>query len=236
MSQSTIFGRVSQLVRANINDLIDRAEDPEKMLNQLVLDYTNAIDEARSAVGSRIGYLRLEEEDAREAREEAGEWGQKAKAASRKADSATNAKEKARLNELARLALTKQVNLETQADKLEAKVKADTDLVDGLKDGLNKMEIKLETLKSQRQDLLARAKMVQAQQAVQGALASVNAADPTSDLARFEDRIRGQEAQVAGMAELQSETLDEQFAALDQDVISNEVEARLAALKETVPV
>ena len=86
MAQTSILGRMGQLVRANINAILDGAEDPEKMLNQMVLDYTNNIREAEEAVAQTIGNLRLLEDDAKEAREAAAEWGGKALAASRKAD------------------------------------------------------------------------------------------------------------------------------------------------------
>src|SRR5512135_2136626 len=86
MAQSSILGRVSQLVRANLNSLIDGAEDPQKMLDQLVRDFTDNIREAEEAVAQTIGNLRLLEEDSKEASGAAVEWGSTAAAASRKAD------------------------------------------------------------------------------------------------------------------------------------------------------
>ena len=71
-----------QLVRANVNALLDQAEDPEKMLDQLVRDFTNNIAEAEEAVAQTIGNLRLMEDDAREARRGRRRLGDKAKAAS----------------------------------------------------------------------------------------------------------------------------------------------------------
>ena len=65
MAQTSILGRVSQLVRANINAILDGAEDPEKMLDQLVRDFTDNIAEAEDAVAQTIGNLRLIEDDAR---------------------------------------------------------------------------------------------------------------------------------------------------------------------------
>ena len=59
MAKQTIFGRIAQLTKANINALIDAAEDPEKMLDQMVRDYTNNIREAEAAVAQTIGNLRL---------------------------------------------------------------------------------------------------------------------------------------------------------------------------------
>ena len=81
MTQSSMLGRVGQLVRANVNALLDGAEDPEKMLDQMVRDYTESIREAEEAVAQTIGNLRLQEDDAKEAGEAAVEWGSKAAAA-----------------------------------------------------------------------------------------------------------------------------------------------------------
>lgn len=234
--QTTVFSRVSQLVRANINDLLDRAEDPELMLDQLVRDYTNVIGDARNEVASVIGNLRLTEEDQRDAAKVSAEWGEKAKAASRKADETSDSAEQDRLNGLAEIALRKQLSFEQEATSLQAKVDADTTVVTSLKDGLTKMEVKLDTLKGKRAELISRSKMVRAQSTVQKAVQSVSATDPTSELNRFEDRIRTDEARVKGFEELQSESVEEQFASLDRDAADVEVQSRLAALKskETV--
>src|SRR3970282_2300446 len=86
MAQTSILGRIGQLVRANINAILDSAEDPEKMLDQLVRDFTNNIAEAEEAVAQTIGNLRLVEDDAREAREAVADWGGEAAAASPRAD------------------------------------------------------------------------------------------------------------------------------------------------------
>ena len=81
MAQS-ILGRIGQLLRANVNAILDEAEDPEKMLDQLVRDYTTNITEAEAAVAQTIGNLRLLEDDQREARTAVDDWGTKALAAS----------------------------------------------------------------------------------------------------------------------------------------------------------
>jgi phage shock protein A len=86
MSKQSIFGRISTLIRANVNALIDQAEDPQKMIDQLVRDYTNNIAEAEAAIAETIGQLRLLERDTAEDRQAAAEWGNKAIAASRKGD------------------------------------------------------------------------------------------------------------------------------------------------------
>src|SRR5699024_3167407 len=77
----------------------------------------------------------------------------------------------------------------------------------------------------------ARAKTAQAQAQVQQAIGSMNVLDPTSEISRYEDQIRRQEALVAGQAEVNASSLDSQFAELEADADSLEVDARFAALK-----
>ena len=86
MAKQSIFGRISTLLKANINAMLDSAEDPEKMLDQLVRDFSNNIADAESAIAETIGNLRLLERDHAEDVQAATEWGNKALAASRKAD------------------------------------------------------------------------------------------------------------------------------------------------------
>ena len=234
MAQTSILGRIGQLVRANINAMLDAAEDPEKMLDQLVRDFTNNIAEAEEAVAGIVGNLRLVEDDAREAREAVDEWGRKAAAASRRADelrSAGTTAEADRFDELAKIALRRQIGYESQAKTLETQSSQQTELADKLKDGLNKLRARREELVQKRDELVSRAKMAQAQANVQSSLKSASVMDPTSELNRFEERIRRQEAQVRGMEEVAASSLDEQFAELDADEDEVEVEARLSQLK-----
>jgi len=229
-----ILGRIGNLVRANVNSLIDSAEDPDKMLDQLVRDYTNNIAEAEQAVAQTIGNLRLAEDDAREAREGVTEWGGKAQAASRKADelrAAGNTTEADRFDDLAKLALKRQIGFEDQAKGMATQIAAQTQLTNGLKDGLNGMRAKREELVQKRNELVARAKMAEAQAKVQESLKSINLADPTSEVSRFEEKIRRDEAQVRGMQELTASSLDAQFDSLEDMSADADVEARLAALK-----
>ncbi|HEU4918736.1 MAG TPA: PspA/IM30 family protein [Candidatus Limnocylindrales bacterium] len=234
MAQTSILGRMSQLVRANINAILDSAEDPEKMLDQLVRDFTNNIAEAEEAVAQTIGNLRLVEDDAREAREAVAEWGSKAAAASRRADelrAGGNATEADRFDQLARIALRRQIGFEDQAKTLETQASQQSELADKLKDGLNKLRLRREELVQKRDELVSRAKMAQAQQQVQTSLKSVSVMDPTSELTRFEEKVRRQEAMVRGMEEVAASSLDEQFASLESADDELEVDARLAQLK-----
>jgi phage shock protein A len=234
MAQESIFGRIGAMARANINAMLDKAEDPEKMLDQMVRDYTNSIAEAKEAVAATIGQLRLAEQDLAEANETADEWGRKALVASQKADqlrAAGQAAEADKFDALAKSALQRQLTEESQAKSLGPAVEAQRQTVERLKEGLEGMTAKLDELKGKRDELVARAKMAEAQNRVQDAVAEINIADPTSDLGRFEEKVRREEARAMGNAELAASTLDAQFESLEADADMLEIEARLAALK-----
>ena len=129
MAQSSILGRIGQLMRANVNSLLDGAEDPEKMLDQLVRDFTDNMAEAEDAVAQTVGNLRLLEDDAGEARTAHDEWGQKAAAASRKADelrASGNAVEADRFDGLAKVALRRQISFEEQIATFDTQISQQT--------------------------------------------------------------------------------------------------------------
>jgi phage shock protein A len=234
MAQQSILGRVSALLRANINALLDQAEDPQLMLDQLVRDYTNNIAEAESAVAQTIGNLRLMEQDHKEDVEAAADWGRKALAASAKGDelrAAGNAADADKFDKLAKMAIGKQISAENEAKTAEPTIASQTEVVDKLKAGIDGMKDKLNELTSKRDELVARAKTAQAQNQVADALQSIDVLDPTSELGRFEDKVRRQEALVTGKQELAASSLDSQFETLEDLDKQTEVEARLAALK-----
>ncbi|WP_309619570.1 PspA/IM30 family protein [Salinibacterium sp.] len=234
MAKQSILGRISQLLRANVNNLIDQAEDPQLMLDQLVRDFTNSISDAESAVAQTIGNLRLMEQDHAEDVAAAADWGRKALAASNKADelrAAGNSGDADKFDTLAKIALQRQVSSENEAKQAEPTIASQTTTVDALKKGLDGMHAKLSQLVAKRDELVARSKTADAQGQVLDAIKSIDLMDPTSELGRFEDKIRREEAKVAGQQELAASSLDAQFEGLDDVTEQAEVDARLAALK-----
>lgn len=234
MAQTTILGRIGQLMRANINSMLDSAEDPERMLDQLVRDFTNNIAEAEEAVAQTVGNLRLLEEDQREAQSALSDWGSKAQAAARKADEARssgNAADSSRFDELAKIAIRRQISFEGQTKTFETQIAQQTELTDSLKDGLNKLRAKREELVQKRDELVSRAKMASAQRQVQEAVRDVSVMDPTSELNRFEERVRREEAMARGMSEVAASSLEEEFASLEDADTEAEVESRLSQMR-----
>ncbi|WP_327304781.1 PspA/IM30 family protein [Streptomyces sp. NBC_01298] len=234
MSKQSILGRVTQLAKANINSLLDQAEDPQKMLDQLIRDYTNNISEAEQAVATTIGNLRMLEADHKEDVDAAAEWGGKALAASKKADelrTSGSAADADKFDNLAKVALGRQMQSEKEANTAAPTIAAQTEVVDKLKSGLDSMKTKLTELTAKRDELVSRAKTAQAQNTMMDAVKNIDVLDPTSDIGRFEEKVRREEAMALGKQELAASSLDAQFESLDDLGKTSEIEARLAALK-----
>jgi len=212
-----IMDRLSRLIRANVNDIIDRAEDPEKMLDQILRDMQSNITAARAQVASMIAQEKELEGDLEETSRLALEWGNKAQRA------VTAGKD-----DLAREALRRKRDNEANAKIYGDQVHVQGEMVEKLKSQLRQLEAKYQSTLSQRDTMIARQRRAHAQQQVASTLSSISPMDPTSELDRMERKIRGGEARAAALTEMADESYEAQFQELDYD---DEVEAELAALK-----
>ncbi len=214
-----VIDRVSRLVRANVNDLLDQAEDPEIMIDQILRDMESNIADARKQVASMIAQEKELEYERDETQKLAGAWGDKAQ---RAVDAGKD--------DLAREALRRQKDYGDNSALYEQQLELQNQAVTKLKGQLSQLEAKYDQTRSQRDSLVARQKRARAQAQIAESVggADFSSMDPTSDLDRMERKIRSQEATSAAMLEMQDDSIDAQFAELDYD---SEIEARLAALK-----
>jgi phage shock protein A len=211
-----IFDRLSRLIRANVNDLIDSAEDPEKMLNQILRDMESAIPQARQQVLEMIAQEKLVAADRDQAQQLAVEWGAKAQRAVA-----------AGRDDLAREALRRKRDNEQNAQVYAEQLAVQKQVVAKLKDQMRQLEAKYQATLSRRDTLLARHRAARATEQVARTLTTFTPMDPTADLERMERKIRSREAQAAAAVEMGSETFDSQFRELDEP----DIEAELAILK-----
>lgn len=214
-----VIDRMSRLVRANVNDLLDQAEDPEKMIDQIIRDMESNVVDARKQVAAMIAQEKELEHDRDETQKLADAWGEKAKRAV-----------EASKDDLAREALRRQKDYADNADLYDQQLATQKETVGKLKSQLSQLDAKLDQTRSHRDTLIARQKRARAQAQVAGSLnpADFSSLDPSADLDRMERKIRSNEAQTAAMLEMQSDSLESQFAELDYD---SDIEDRLAALK-----
>ncbi len=213
-----ILDRISQVLRSNVNDMLDRAEDPEKMLNQILRDMEDSLRQGQSQVADQIAQEKMIQMDLDTAKKNADEWGKKAELAVSKG-----------MDDLAREGLHRQADYEAQVDIYQKQLDAQHQAVQKLKADLDALQAKYEDARRNKDALIARAKRASAQQQISAASQKLSAVDYSSDLARMQRRIQEQEARVAADEEIKKSTVDDQFQQLgDQD----EVEKRLAALKQ----
>ena len=213
-----ILERISSLVRANINDLLDRAEDPEKMLDQIIRDMAEEINRAKAQVAETIAQKNLIEGSLENNRKLAAEWEKKAELAV----------EKGR-DELAREALRRKRDFEANSKVYDEQLVAQRDTVDKLKVDLQALQSKYEEVVRNREVLIARHKTARARKKVVTTTAAMARIDPTSELRRMEEKIRLEEAEASALTELNESSLDRQLAELEDK--DGELDADLTALK-----
>ncbi|HEX2032602.1 MAG TPA: PspA/IM30 family protein [Chloroflexota bacterium] len=216
-----ILDRMSTILRANINALLDQAEDPEKTLDQLIRDMADAIGQARGQVAEMIAQEKLLDADLERNLNLSREWGKKAELAmSRGAD------------DLAKEALRRKIDYDRNAHAYTGQLQAQQEVVTKLKHDLEQLEQKYESAIRNRESLIARHRRAVAQQKVARTAAQLSTLDPTSELSRMEERIRLEEARAAAISEVhQRPSLEDQFAALESD---SDLERQMADLRSKV--
>jgi phage shock protein A len=212
-----ILDRISRLVRANVNDLIDQAEDPEKMIDQILRDMQSNMTTARAQVAAMIAQEKELEADVNESNELVTEWNEKA----RRAVSAGK-------DDLAREALRRKHDAQENLDVYQKQHDVQQQTVEKLKQQLQLLESKYQSTLSQRDSLIARQRRAKAQQHVADRVTSLSPLDASSELDRMERKIRSNEARAAATVEMEDTSIDSQFRELDYDV---DIEKELEALK-----
>lgn len=213
-----IFERIGLIIRSNINDLLTQAEDPEKIINQTIMDMHQAQYEARMEVAQAIAEGKKLERDYQANQREAQSWLEKAEQAI-----------KAGREDLAREALRRKKSAEDLAGGLKEQLDAHNVMVERLKTQLRALDAKIGEAERKRQLLIARQKRAQAQETVSAAMSKTDTRKAFAAFERVESKITQREDRLAAEAELAADlSLDDDFAALGAN---NEVEDELAALK-----
>jgi len=221
-----IFARLARLIKSNLNDLISRAEDPEKMLNQIVIDMNAQLIEAKKQVASSIADEKRLAKQAEQEAASAAEWERRAMMAVRASDDNLAKEALARKKEHA--ALAEQYKLQWQKQKQS---------VDQLKLALRALNSKIEEAKRKKNLLIARKKRAEAQKQIQETMSGLRNASAFEAFDQMESRINQMEAEAEAGAELAEEysgdVLATKFAQLEQTAGADE---DLEALKRKMGV
>lgn len=213
----TIVERISILVRANLNDLIDHAEDPEVVIQQLLMDMQSQLMQAKTQVAAAIADQKQLYEQYRENQTAADEWQHNAELAVEQGD-----------DDLARQALTRRATFQQTADGFKQQDEEQSRQVDALKEALGQLEAKIEEAEAKKDLLIARSRRATAETAIRFTLAGVDQSSALANFNRMEDRVEQQEARAEALGELESDSVVNRFGEL---AAADQVERELAELK-----
>jgi phage shock protein A len=212
-----LFDRIWRVIRANLNDLIGKMEDPEKILEQTVLDMQNDLIQLRQAVAQAIATQKRTERQASQARTNSDEWYRRAQLALQKGD-----------ENLAREALARRKGYVETASAMEAQLTQQSTIVTQLKQNMMKLEGKISEAKTKKDMYIARARSAKASEQLNEMLNRVGTGSAMNAFERMEDKVLQLEAKSEAIAELTNDSLEKRFDALGQ---GDEIDAELAAMK-----
>jgi phage shock protein A len=212
-----LLDRISRLIRANLNDLLRRAEDPEKIIEQALLDMKEALKEAREQVAAAMAEAKRLEREAESHLKEAALWEEKAKEAL-----------KAGREDLAKEALRRRKRALDLAEGFKAQLEEQKGLTDRLMTQLKALEAKIDEAEARKKLLLARKKGVEAAEAVRRMESRLEGHPALEAFEEMEARILAMEDRHEALKELDGQDLDKELSALSAD---KEVEEELLRLK-----
>jgi phage shock protein A len=212
-----LLERVSTLIRANLNDMIDRAEDPEKLIKQVILDMDNQYLQVKTQVAVSIADQHMLEKKLRENEDAGRDWMRKAELSVEKQH-----------DDLARAALDRFQTSQKLAVSYREQVDDQKLQVETLKNALIKLEQKLDEAKAKRDLFLARHRRGIALRKAARAQSAIGDQSNSASFDRLKDRVNRTEAIASAEVELLNENAGDRLARLDRDT---EVERLLAEIK-----
>ena len=212
-----LLERVSTLIRANLNDLIDRAEDPEKMIKQVILDMQNQLMQVKTQVAIAIADQHVLEKKQKENADKEAEW-------MRKAELAVDKKQ----DDLARAALERSMSYKQMAGSFDSLVTDQKTEVDNLKSALHKLEQKLAEAESKSDMLIAQHRRSRALAKASDAQMAIGDKSKVATFERMKSKVRHAEAVSKAKAEMANDNVDDRLAALEKQ---DEIEKLLKEIK-----
>jgi len=214
-----LLERVSTLIRANLNDMVDRAENPEKMIKQVILDMQNQFMQVKTQVAIAIADLHLLEKKKKENLDKETDWMRKAEMAVGKRDDA-----------LARAALERAMSFKQMATNFDEQIGDQKVQVDILRDALNKLEQKIAEAESKAELLIAQARRTKAVGRAADASSKATAKDKVATFDRMKNKVIREEAINQAKAEVEgNDDIERKFAQMEKD---DHIDKLLAEIKQ----
>jgi|SRR5579864_930403 len=212
-----LLERVGTLVRANLNDLIDKAEDPEKMIKQVILDMQNQLLQVKTQVAISIADQHLLEKKQKENEDKNAEW-------VRKAELAVDKKQ----DDLARAALERSVSYKQMSESFNQQIADQKTQVENLKTALQKLDQKLAEAEAKSDMLVAQHRRARALGKASDAQIAIGDDSKAAAFDRMQRKVMHSEATSQAKSEMASNNVEDRLAALEKE---DHIDKLLAALK-----
>jgi phage shock protein A len=225
-----LFSRFKRAVKSNINDMISRAENPEKMLNQLIVEMNEQLIESKKTVAASIADEKKLERQVAMNREQASEWERKAMLAVKSGE-----------DNLAKEALLRKQEYDNIARQYQTQWQAQAESVEQLKSSLRQLQQKIEEAQRKKNLLIARAKRAEAQKRMQATMSSMADTSAFEVFDRMSEKVEQIEAEVDAMREIEAsssgDSLERQFQALEAsdasaDKLLEDLKTKMAQLED----
>ena len=225
-----LFSRFKRAVKSNLNDMISKAENPEKMLDQLLLEMNEQLIESKKTVAAAIADEKRLERVVAQNRGEAAEWERKAILAV-----------KAGKDELAKEALLRKQEYDNSGRQYQAQWESQHATVENLKGSLRQLQQRIEEASRKRNLLVARVKRAEAQKRIQQTMSSLSDTSAFEVFDRMAEKVERIEAEAEALKEIEStgpdESVERQFRALEAsetsaDKLLEDLKAKLARLED----
>ena len=213
-----MLSRIRDLVSANLNAMLDRAENPELMLNEYLRQLNSNLNEAKISVASAMADETKLHHKMVEHQAQADQWQSKAQAALRAGD-----------EELARQALARKLQTQKLADSYRQQFESQDQQVEELQDALIKLETRISEARARRELIIAKQNRAETQEAIQRTVQGLGDLSAMDRLGQLEERVDDRLARADAMDRLNRGTLEARFEVLEAD---QELENELANLKQ----
>ncbi len=225
-----IFQRIGDIFKSNVNDLIDRAEDPEKMVKQIIIDMQKELSKSTQALGKAVASERMAEKQYNDAARKSADWEAKARAALAAGNT-----------DLAKRALQQKVKADEDTANYKQMYENISQQTDAIRTQVETLKSKLEEAKSRQAMLIARSQMADTQKNLAQSLGGIDTNSSFDKFSRMEEKVARKEAEaeafteIAGANGLSSSEMDE-FAELQANAqVDSELQRLMAEMGQTAP-
>lgn len=214
-----IFSRLSDLLKANVNDLIDRAEDPEKMVKQIIIDMQQELGKSTQALGKAVASERMAERQYKTALAKSAEWENKAKAALTAGNT-----------DLAKKALANKVKVDEDVTNYKEMYETISNQTDAIREQVEVLKSKLEEAKSRQAMLIARSQMADTQKQLAKSIGGIDSSSAFDKMNKMEDKIVRKEAEAQAFSEIAGTDTDDNEDEFEKLQTDSKVDSELQRL------